>query len=100
MFIEMKIKVKSLAAEAKIIRTHERQTTGAQRNSLAEHRRGTVRYEARHSLLAYGYLRGVPYRAMEKSSKTPFNVSKVEHMVKKYGPAAHNEAFAAWLKVG
>ena len=65
----IKVKILSLAAEAKIIRKQEGKAR-AHGNSylrvgLAEHRRGIVRHEARHAQLAYGFLRGMPYKKME-----------------------------------
>lgn len=110
----LKVKVKSLAAEAKIIRHEERRCKNIQRfgdekertvawllrGSLAGHRRGVVRKEARHSLLALGYLRGNLYRAMERTCHENPNWEEVERMVKKYGPPAHNTSFENWKKVG
>lgn len=65
--LELKVKIKSLAEEAKIIRTEEKKLPGpsAKRMELHEHRVGKVRHCARYALLAYGYLRGKPYRIIE-----------------------------------
>lgn len=86
---ELKIKLKSLAAEARIIRQDETKayklgdySTG---NSLHNHRTQVVRPEARATLLAYQYLRGVPYAACEQSPKTDPKWHRVNGMVKKYG---------------
>lgn len=82
---ELKVKVKSLAAEASIIRIEERKAKRSlrwanrqepkdqqqayaawiARNSLNGHRRGPLRSEQRHSLLAYGFLRGRKYLTLE-----------------------------------
>lgn len=71
----LKIKIASLAAEAKIIKANERKWKAAPRKgsadphpmffSLQGHRLGVVRPEARCSLLAYGFLRGRRYRQLE-----------------------------------
>lgn len=63
----LKIKIMSLAAEARIIRREEHRWPGPSdiRNGLHLHRICDVRNEARASLLAYGYLRGRPYAAVE-----------------------------------
>lgn len=65
----IKVKILSLAAEAKIIRKQEQKARAhgnrSLRIGLAAHRRGTVRHEARHAQLAYGFLRGMPYKKME-----------------------------------
>lgn len=76
--IELKVKIKSLAAEAAIIRLEERRALGRKNRidglyfSLNRHRRFLLRYEARSSQLAYAFLRGRPYRTTESSVlKTP-----------------------------
>ena len=82
--VYLKVKIKSLAAEAKIIRVEERKNKKA-RQGLAEHRRTVVRNEARHSLLAYGFLRGKKYSQMEAKCHEYPDFERVERMVKKYG---------------
>jgi hypothetical protein len=100
--VYLKIKIKSLADEAKIIRHEERiyKTKGYEAltqlrkldseggdatedalvllgrtnknyklfNGLKEHREGIVRSETRAALIAYGFLRGKPYQAIENST--------------------------------
>lgn len=96
----LKVKIKSLAAETRMIRLEERKAKGkrmakskwkageervrdpkylvirfrddAKYKSLRDHRLEVVSVEARLSLLAYGYLRGVPYAAMEKRPKDKY----------------------------
>jgi hypothetical protein len=87
----IKVKIKSLAAEAKIIRREESKarTHGNRRlrMGLADHRRGIVRTEARHALLAYGFLRGRPYKSMEAKchpGSAP-DFKKVRTSIEKYG---------------
>jgi hypothetical protein len=95
MSAELKIKIKSLAEEARIIRAEERKAkergaSGA-RASLHEHRVLHVRPEQRATLIAYGYLRGRAYRQLEASpryKRAPFDRpgphwEKVAHMVRK-----------------
>ena len=94
----LKIKVKSLAAEARIIKHEERKTRGLERRELQDHRKGVVRREARHSGLALGYLRGRAYRAMEATCRTAPDWSAVERMIKRYGPPRHNMSFEDWRK--
>jgi hypothetical protein len=68
-YFYIKVKILSLAAEAKIIRKQEQKARShgnrSLRIGLADHRRGIVRHEARHAQLAYGFLRGMPYKKME-----------------------------------
>ena len=81
----LKVKLKSLAAEAKIIRLEETRSRGGIRNGLHEHRVGIVRFESRHTHLAYAFLRGKEYEQVEKTCKTPPDWRRVYKMVKKYG---------------
>jgi hypothetical protein len=100
MSIELKVKVKSLAAESKIIRLEEyRAKTVGARASLHQHRVGVVRSATRHTLLAYGYLRGRSYGQLEVTCKRPPDWSAVEKMIKKYGPPAHNTSFEEWKTI-
>jgi len=110
MTYRLKIKIKSLAAEAAIIRHEERRVTRSidwtkahepagsnhsevdalrgKRWNLRAHRIYEVRSEQRASLLAYGYLRGKAYASIEQSSRfgrpAP-NWDKVATMALKYG---------------
>lgn len=62
---ELKVKVKSLAEEARIIRKEEKKTVGYRRERLYLHRILDVRMEARASQIAYACLRGVHYEKVE-----------------------------------
>ena len=84
----LKVKIKSLAAEACIIRAEERKNSRL-RNELAEHRRGVVRYEARLTLLAYGFLRGLSYKQIEPKANSKPDMDRIRKMVNRYG--AHRE---------
>lgn len=82
----LKVKIKSLAAEAKIIRLETKRAKRASiRDGLALHRKGAVRFEARHTHLAYGFLRGREYRQMEQKAHTPPDWDKVRRMIERYG---------------
>ena len=97
MSVFLKVKVKSLAAEAKIIRREEhRARTPETRSGLHQHRVGVVRSATRHTLLAYGYLRGRSHRQIEASCKRPPDWTVVERMVRRYGPPKHNTGFEEW----
>lgn len=84
----LKIKLKSLAAEARIIRRQELKTKGKW-NSLREdlyiHRTRVVRRAARETGLAYGFIRGRAYPALERTCEVPPDWKEVGKMVKKYG---------------
>ncbi len=84
----LKVKLKSLAAEARIIRLEERR---AKRDpdllaGLVGHRRGIVRREARHTQIAYAFIRGRKYSDIEHKPKTKPDWKRVKSMVEKYGP--------------
>jgi hypothetical protein len=97
----LKIKGLSLAGEARIIKRLEksRQTHPKLAASLHMHRTHEVRSEARSTHLALGFLRGVPYKAMElplrplnEGHKRSLNMTRtapdwkrVEQLVNKYG---------------
>lgn len=93
----LKVKVKSLAAEARIIRQEERRSKGPLRESLAEHRRGVVRNEARHSQIAYALLRGKPYDEIEGTNSKPFDIKKVLDMAARFGACrSSEESYKEW----
>jgi len=87
---ELRVKIKSLAEEARIIRKDETAAydkgdyfTG---NRLHTHRVIIVRREVRATLLAYQYLRGIPYAVCEGNNRKTFpNWKSVGRMIKKYG---------------
>lgn len=93
----LRVKLKSLAEEARIIRREERRTNGVLRAELHMHRIGIVRYESRATHLAYGFIRGLAREQMENNWAPPERgtfaevvevalMSKVDAMIKKYGP--------------
>lgn len=82
---QLKIKIKSLAAEASIIRKDERRLTGDDRTSLHNHRVIEVRREARAALLAYAYMRGKPYRDIEQSCYQRPNLKRVTQIIQRFG---------------
>jgi len=102
----LKVKIKSLAAEARVIRLEERRCgrDDAARCSLHEHRVGIVRNEQRLSLLAYAFLRGRPLSAVEAKSFAPPDWTRVGKLVEKFGTTegrsmreAQAAAFKEWM---
>ena len=81
----LKVKLKALAAEARIIREEETKTRGQLRNDLHAHRVVVVRGECRATHLAYGFLRGRTYHQMERTCRTKPDWEKVKRMVRRYG---------------
>lgn len=115
---ELRVKIKSLAEEARIIRREERRcrdsltrTVGHddQRSALAasfaslrSHRVTDVRREARYSLLAYALIRGRPFRMTEpKSDVQKLDREKLAGLIRRFGTSAYQltsvTAVADWL---
>lgn len=103
----LKIKLKSLAAEARIIRREEQRTNGDLREEMHIHRVRDLRHESRATHLAYGFIRGVPYRVIEAKSTSDSTLPqdirewaglliKVQNMAAKYGTNTGN--VQTWLK--
>lgn len=92
--VYLKVKIKSLAEEARIIRREEQRprrdmdTCGYSptRTGLWEHRVTVVRNASRNALLAYGFIRGRKYSQIEPSAKTKPDWEEVKRLVSKYGP--------------
>ena len=101
--LKLKIKLKSLAAEAKIIRFHERKIkpyikegdnnikpedviarADYERGVLRGHRIYLVRKEARDSHIAYGYLRNKAYKQIENSTDNPPNIKNITKIINKF----------------
>ena len=84
MRIFLKVKIKSLVAEAAIIRKEEgrfRDYLHPVRSSLRVHRE-KLGEEMRLSFLAYAYLRNRPYRSIEATTKHPLTEEKVNRLAK------------------
>jgi len=92
----LKIKIKSLAAEAVIIKQEERKwkfpvfTDNVKQPhpmffALRQHRLLEVRKECRSAIIAYGYLRGRAYDQIEAFCYERADWSRVAELVYKYG---------------
>ena len=84
---KLRVNVKSLAAEAKIIRQEAKRYPGdsSERGCLNWHRISVVRDEARAAQLAYAFLRNIPYSVVESEGSKPVNVGRVSKLAGKYG---------------
>ena len=115
MSYELKIKSKSLAAEARIIKALEERTkrlikkraakqkpTGrltAMRESLYHHRIDTVRTEARATFLARAYLKGMPRSAVEANQSPDYITSRSFKIAKKYASTPLDmDTYTAWME--
>lgn len=82
----LKIKVKSLAEEARIIRKEERKTHGVLRHEMWDHRTKYLRAIARDTHIAYGLIRGRTLDQIEPKRYSEPNWDAIDKMIKKYGP--------------
>lgn len=86
----IKVKIKSLAAEARIIKQAIHQTKDiATKCELRNHHILVVRKEARHSQLAYAFLRGREYSEVEAKCGAPPDFKKISELVERFGEACH-----------
>ena len=94
----LKIKVKHLAEESRIIRKEEQKNYGDTREWLYIHRVGIVRPVARATHIAYAFAKGVPLSKVERyPERVPASVWKgVAAMVKKYSGKTEKE-YLEWL---
>jgi hypothetical protein len=87
MSIKLKIKVKHLAEEARIIRKEEHKAFGMKKWGLQHHRKTVVRDAARQTQIAYAIVRGKE-RCRTLHSKTRdlrSDYKEITRMVNKYG---------------
>lgn len=112
--VELKVKIKSLAAEAAIIRKEERKALQSGRwananrqnddehfnlfDRLRRHRVGRVRSAARSAQLAYAFLSGRPYRTVEKVGSREPSWKNVERVIHAFAPLADPVAFENWRR--
>ena len=107
MKIYLKIKIMSLAAEARIIRKEECKRPGPSdaRQGLYRHRVIDVRRECRIANLAYGFLAGRSYRALEAKCYEQPNWQRVAELIRKFGTPgrpvdAIRKALKDWIAPG
>ena len=90
--------IKSLAAEALINRQAAKKTKGLERYGLNHHRKTILRQEARAALIAYAYLRGKSYRAMEKEGSSKPDWKYIKRKAMKFANGNYDEAdFEVWV---
>jgi hypothetical protein len=82
----LRVKLKSLAAEAQIIRREEHRSFGQLRNELHLHRVNEVRRAARMTHIAYALIKGRTLEQIEPNAATPPDWDAINKMLKKYGP--------------
>ena len=97
----LRVRIKELAYEAKVIRIEEGRANKIRnyslQNQLHEHRVGKLRGASREALLAYMYLRNFLYEAVEAPNSKPLykdSPKAIERMCRKYGKT--DMVFAEW----
>jgi len=96
----LRVNVKSLAAESRIIRQEERRCGPLYRSDLHGHRVGRLREESRLAQLALAFVRRRPYRSVEAiGSKVVDPVTLANKINRVGGFTGRNQAeLADWLK--
>jgi len=99
----LKVKIKSLAEESRIIRLEERKSyVNSQREQLYLHRVCDVREESRAAQIAYAYLRGRSLSSIESGAKPSWIRDRVyrraHKIVQKFGLAKTHGDFQRWLQ--
>lgn len=73
----LRVNVKSLAAEARIIRREERRCGSQYVWTLQDHRRRNVREESRYAGLALAFVRGQEYQSVESKVIHPVDSARL-----------------------
>ena len=89
MSIELKIKIKNLADEARTIRQEEQKLRGMEKWKLQHHRKTVVRDAARRTQIAYQMIRGRDWLSCTSHSELVrwSDWKEIARMVRKYGTA-------------
>ena len=90
----LRIKIINLADEARTIRSEERKTAGMEKWNLQHHRKTVVRSAARANLLAYAFLRGIPYSKVERYSESEPNWTAIGKTALRFG--GEEDAWTDW----
>jgi hypothetical protein len=101
----LRVNVKSLAAESRIIRQEERRCGGAYRDELSLHRRGRLREESRYAQLALAFVRGRAYKTVEREAYGVPQPSRLVNKVKQFTggyltPVVLEGEIGRWLNAG
>lgn len=109
--VHLRVKIKSLASESKDIRVEEKRAIRAAHwkkgheggdfdvapyQSLFFHRKGLVGPLARINLLAYAFLRDVPYATAEQKTRKCPDFRQVFKIVKSFGTAEDIGRWSEW----
>ena len=99
MSIELKIKLKSLAEEQRIIRKEELKHKGKwsfKAERLIAHRKFHIRPIIRATHVVYGLIKGKEYHEIEQVSYSQPDWKSIKTMAKKYGSKEDYEKACLW----
>lgn len=82
----LRVKLKSLAEESRLIRREERRTYGQLQQELHLHRTKNVRSAARSTHIAYALIKGRTMEQIEHPKSKEPDWTEIERLLKKYGP--------------
>lgn len=94
---KLRVNIKSLSAEARIIRQESRRAGPGYREQLTLHRRGRLREEARYTHLALAYLRGRTHQQAEGGCRLETDAAKLIDKLKRSGAGPEAYAVQNWL---
>lgn len=97
---KLRVNVKSLAAEAKIIRDEiRRANTTEAKQALHDHRMTRVRPEARLAHLALAFTRGIPYKVAEANAREKPSVKDLTNKITRFAWTANaDQKVHDWLR--
>jgi len=94
---QLRVNVKSLAAEARYIREEiQRAKTQEARELLSAHRTQRLKPESRLAHLALAFIRNTPYKKVEPKTKTPPSPQNLTKKIKKFTHTDQN-TIETWL---
>ena len=94
----LRVNVKSLSAEARIIRKEAKRADAMYEMDLTLHRRGRLRLESRVAHLALAFVRGRPCMAADKTALLHIMPKRLHQKITAAGYRVDEQAVAAWMK--
>lgn len=95
----LRVNIKSLAAEARIIRAEEARAGIRYQFELTNHRRVALREESRIAQLAYAFVRGRSFTSTEGTTKKSFSLSRLHQKLIRFGIGVSLNDVVAWYEI-
>lgn len=92
---QLKSRIKELADLGRKTRTELHSLSGREKHLRRTSYLVTTRFEARHTLLAYAFLRGIPYKVVERKANEEPNPFKIVTIL---GSSERRLEIVSWLK--